>query len=116
MKHQMTYTLFVIGIVMVVGCGQTETYKNDLSDVSTEELVWLLEDTEGSSDIFPDVIKELTTRGPAASVAAPALAKALVYNRRDSTIASRPLVAMGSAAKSAIPILFENLGDERADV
>lgn len=115
----MKYTvLFIIGFtcaILLVGCAYAETRKNSLSSLSTEELIRLLEEMKDNG-LFPDVIRELETRGPAAAEAGPALARAMTYNRRDSIIASRPLITMGSTAKSAIPILLENLGNQREDV
>ncbi|MFH2102877.1 MAG: HEAT repeat domain-containing protein [Chloroflexota bacterium] len=110
------YIFCIIGAISLASCGHARLQDNNLSGASTEELIRLLEDIGDSSGLFVDVIGELEARGPAASEAAPALARALAYNRRDSTIASRPLVAMGPSARLAIPILLENLGSQREDV
>ena len=67
-------------------------------------------------DVFWDVIEELEKRGKSASESAPTLAKAIAYNRRDSGIAGKALIPMGQSAKNAIPILIQNLDNERADV
>lgn len=106
MKYAALRIICITCAILLVGCAYVGTRKNNLSSLSTEELIRLLEDTKDNG-LFPDVIRELEMRGPTAYDAAPALARAMTYNRRDSTIASRPLIAMGSLAKSAIPILLE---------
>jgi len=115
MKSQMFHILFIASVILWAGCARTGPQKS-LSKASTDELIRLLEDTKDSSGLFPDIIMELTARGPTAYEAAPTLARALAYDRRDSTIASRALIAMGPTAKSAIPFLIVNLRDQRADV
>jgi len=117
MKRLMLYTLFIAGAILLASCGLVGNQKDNLSKAPTAELIHLLEDEhEGGDNLFPEIIAELTARGSSASEAAPALARALAYNRRDSITASRPLVAMGPAAQLAIPILLVNLSNERADV
>jgi hypothetical protein len=59
---------------------------------------------------------ELAKLGPSAAPAAPALARALRYPRRDSYMAGKALVAMGPAAEPAIPELVQALEDARSDV
>jgi len=127
MKCSMFHLLILTSAILLAGCGlagtqgvnlskaSTADLGGDLSKASTADLVRLLENEKGG-DNFLEIISEFTRRGSSASEAAPALARALAYNRRDSIIACRPLVAMGWAAHSAIPVLFENLSNERADV
>lgn len=116
MRHLVIGLIFSIGVATLVACGKSGAEKGDLSGTSTEELIRALEDTQGSSNLFPDLVAELASRGSAASEAGPALARALAYDRRDSTIASRALIAMGPAAVSAIPELLRNLDSQREEV
>jgi hypothetical protein len=91
-----------------------------ISEKSTKELIQVLERAGDGDDpafnLFGKVIEELEKRGQSASEAAPTLAEALAYKRRDSGIASHALIAMGQSSKIAIPELLQNLEDERGDV
>ncbi len=68
------------------------------------------------SESFAFAASELAKRGPAAAPAAPVLAQALRYPRRDSYLAAQALAAIGPAAESAIPELLIALGDNRSEV
>lgn len=65
---------------------------------------------------FGQILDELESRGSSASEAAPALARAIASKRRDSVMASKALIAMGSSAISAIPYLLQNLENSREEV
>jgi hypothetical protein len=65
---------------------------------------------------FGDAAQQLTAMGTAAEPAAPLLAEALAYSRRDSYMAARPLVALGPHAVSAVPQLLKNLTNPSAHV
>ncbi len=81
---------------------------------SNKELIQILERSgdvnDPAFDLFDDVIEELEKRGQSASEAAPALAKAISYPRRDSGIAGKALIPMGQSAVNAIPIFLQNFG------
>jgi hypothetical protein len=119
--------LLVIYSAVLVGCNSIqsdspeERSKADLiSEKSTEELIQILEHAEDVHDpsfgLFLAVVDELGKRGQSASEAAPALAKAITYRRRDSGVAGKALIPMGQSAANAIPTLVQNLGNEREDV
>jgi hypothetical protein len=77
-----------------------------------EELIAVIEAPE--SPEFFAAASELAAMGPAAAPAAPALARALAYPRRDSYMAARALVAIGPAGSEALPQLVQALTNERA--
>ena len=119
--------LLSIFIITLAGCNSAQSGNEEMvddigviSEKSTTELIKILERAGDTNDpagvAFWDVIKELEKRGQSASDAAPALAKAITYPRRDSGMAGIALISMGESAKSAIPILAKNLDHERADV
>lgn len=85
-----------------------------ISSLSTKQLMTILKDPNSPDFVF--VTDELTRRGPKAAEAAPLLAEALQYRRRDSYGAGIALAVMGPAAKSAIPGLLQALGSDRPDV
>lgn len=88
---------------------------------SLEHLIAIL---EASDPALPDweyadfgfATSELAKMGPAAAPAAPALARALQYPRRDSYAAGKALVAIGPAAEGAIPELTKALKNDRLEV
>jgi hypothetical protein len=74
-------------------------------------------DTDGESfAAFGEATVKLQALGSEASPAAPLLARALAFPRRDSYMAARPLVALGPHAANALPILIENLTSGRPEV
>jgi hypothetical protein len=91
-----------------------------ISAKTNAELIQLLEksadpDTGVEYNTY-QIVDEFERRGPSASEAAPALAKAMAFDQRDSYRASRALAAMGISAKSAIPYLLQNLNNRREEV
>jgi len=68
------------------------------------------------SAAFGDTIQSLLEMGPDAAAAAPSLAAALAFPRRDSYFAARPLVSLRELAANALPILVENLNNDREEV
>lgn len=88
-----------------------------------EQLVAIIEasnpDAPGGADESADfgfATAELARWGPAAAPAAPVLAQALQYRRRDSYMAAFALVAIGPAAAPAVPELIVALGNEFSSV
>ena len=81
---------------------------------SLEQLVEILKEPDSSR--FSFATSQLAKMGSAAAPAAPILAQALRYPRRDSYMAGVALVAIGPAAGSAIPYLIEALEDNRPDI
>jgi hypothetical protein len=71
--------------------------------------------TSESAD-FGFATSELARWGPAAAPAAPVLAQALQYRRRDSYMAAYALVEIGSAASPAVPELIIALGNDSPSV
>jgi hypothetical protein len=115
--------LLVIYVTLLVSCTSTKYKKSEVDsmhDKSTEELTQILEQANDVNNpafnLFLDVVEELKKRGQSASEAAPTLAKAIAYNRRDSGAAGKALIPMGQSATSAIPILVQNLDNERENV
>lgn len=88
----------------------------DMSSKSTSELIHLLNDSSDPDNLFVAITDELGERGGAAAEAAPSLAYALIYPRRDSYRAAYALIKIGPGAESAIPILFSELENPREDV
>ncbi len=88
----------------------------NVSILSTKELTRLLSDISDPYGLFWPITDELKNRGSLAAEAAPALAKALAYPRRDTFMAWEALINIGPEAKTAIPFLLENLANERADI
>ena len=116
MKYSLIYIILFALVVVCTGCGQPNSTEKNMSSKSNEELIRILEDQNGPEHLFSAVTKELAKRGPSASEAASALSLALTYPRRDSHLAGFALMAMGTEAKSAIPILFSELSHERSTV
>jgi hypothetical protein len=127
MNNRLTKTFLVLALLILGSCTtvQSTTVESQddsklISEKSTDELIQILERAENVDDpafnLFLDVTTELEQRGPSASEAAPVLARAIAYKRRDSRAAGRALIPMGPAAKNAIPILLENLNNEREEV
>ena len=93
---------------------------------SVDELIALIEASNPSSpgyspdtDEFTDfnnAIQALLDMGPDAAPAAPALAAALAFPRRDSYFAAWPLVGLQDLAGNSLPILIDNLHNDRAEV
>ncbi len=73
-----------------------------------------LEPSEGFAD-FIFAVNELRELGPAAAAAAPALARALQFPRRDADVACPALVAIGPSAEIAIPELTDALKSDYAN-
>lgn len=117
MRHLLLRIAAVLTVVMLSGCGPFRPEPKPFAGKFTAELIYLLEQMQDGGDgDFPDVILELASRGASASEAAPVLAKAIAYPRRDSPVASWALVAMGPAAAQAKPELLSNLRSPREDV
>ena len=118
MKYLKNVLIFVMCTLMLLSCGPQGAPEIDIAELSTKELIQILEDQKSNNDsnLFLSVVEELERRGQTASTAAPALAQAIAYDRRDSTMATRALIAIGPAAKIAIPDLLKNLNNQRADV
>jgi hypothetical protein len=99
---------------------ENQNKEGSISEKSTAELIQILEQAENVNNpafnLFLDVVDELEKRGQSASEAAPTLAKAIAYDRRDSGVAGRALIPMGQSATTAIPILLRNLDNKREDV
>ena len=87
-----------------------------LSSKSNAELIEILSDPDDPDNLFVEVTDELGKRGASAAEAAPSLAYALIYPRRDSYRAAYALIKIGPSAESAIPILFSELKNPREDV
>jgi hypothetical protein len=112
-------TLFILLLIFLVVLRVLPRFTTTLrakriSSLSTEQLIIILKDPD--SPDFTFATSELTRRGPEAASAAPTLARALQYPRRDSNQAGIALAAMGPAAKSAIPDLLQALESDRPDV
>jgi HEAT repeat protein len=114
--------LVAIEICTLFACNaETTPTRMPISEKSNADLIRILEEYEkydfpGPEYSFEEIILELEKRGPLASEAAPALAKAMVFNQRGSVIASKALIAMGSSAESSIPYLLQNLDSDREEV
>jgi HEAT repeat protein len=112
----------IIFISFLQGCGFISTLAPaPISEKTNAELIQLLNDSanlNNENSGYPSylIVDELKRRGPSASEAAPALAKAMTFNQRGSYQASGALIAMGSSAKSAIPYLLQNLDNGREEV
>lgn len=111
--------LFCI-FILLQGCTSTPA-PPPISGRTNQELIQELKRYEYSSTetpeySFQEVLDELSKRGPSASEAAPILARMIAFDGSASVTASKPLVAMGAAAKPAIPYLLQNLGNPREDV
>lgn len=115
-KKQKFMFLIIISFLVLVGCVQNNIQQMDMSTKSTKELILLLEDPNDPNNLFDAITMELTNRGPLASEAASALAKALAYPRRDSYLAGFALIAIGPDAKPVIPILVSYLSYKEATV
>jgi hypothetical protein len=83
------------------------------SSMSTEQLIQIIEDSESS--LFWHATTELAKRGVDAAEAAPALARALSYPRRDSYMAGIALISMGAAAEPAIQYLIPALKNDYSE-
>jgi hypothetical protein len=106
-------TILGFFIIFLIGCMDfAETPSNDFSGLSTQELIVIIKDPEAPD--FLTAVNELSRRGPEASEAAPDLAQALMYPRRDSFIVSDALAVMGTEGKAAIPYLLMALKNDRA--
>lgn len=102
------------GLLRQGGVASSETRSGQMASLSTRQLIEILQDP--SSPYFAFVTAELQRRGQTAAEAAPFLAQALQYPRRDSYSAGFALIAMGPAAREAIPGLLQALDHERSDV
>lgn len=107
-------------LILLQGCVSPLT-QPPISGLTNQELIQELKRYEYSSTETPkytlqEVLDELGKRGASASEAAPMLARMIAFDGAASVTASKPLVAMGPSAKSAIPYLFQNLNNSRADV
>lgn len=107
-------------ILILSGCGVLS--QSTPTPPPIEQLIAILEASDPASpnyDVssrefaaFGSATTDLTKLGPAAAPAAPALARALQYPRRDSYMAGKALVAIGPAAEPAIPELIEALKND----
>jgi len=105
------------GILILSGCGVFS--RSTPTSPPMEHLIAILEASDpaspnydpGSEEFaaFGFATTELAKLGPAAAPAAPALARALGYPRRDCYMAGKALVAIGPAAEPAIPELVRAL-------
>ncbi len=96
---------------------ESELMKTKLSDMTDEELIKKISsDDPKDIQFYSLTIDELKKRGATASEAAPALARAIERPFRNSVIASEALFAMGEDAILSLPILLDNLSNERAEV
>lgn len=104
---------FVVVSILLTGCSKFDGISDiDFSSMSTEQLILIIKDPE--SDLFWYATEELANRGDSAVEAAPALAQALGYPRRDSYMAGIALVSMGKSAEPAIPYLIPVLHNDQA--
>lgn len=106
--------------ILLQGCASPPT-PPPISRWTNQELIQELKRYEYSSTENPEyslqeVLDELSKRGASASEAAPMLARMIAFDGAASVTASKPLVAMGHSAKTAIPYLLQNLNNSRADV
>lgn len=106
--------------ILLQGCTSPST-PPPISERTNQELIQELKRYEYSSTETPEyplqeVLDELSKRGASASEAAPMLARMIAFDGSASVTASKPLVAMGPSAKSAIPYLLQNLSNTREDV
>jgi len=118
MKKRMEVMVIMGLLGVVMGCGG---WRPTPTPVSLEHLIAMVEAANPDLPGWDRVdlwraVDELERLGPAAAPAAPALARALQYRRRDSYVATKALVAMGPAAAPAIPELVKALGNERTIV
>jgi len=119
MKKRIGVVVMMMLTGIVVGCGGWG--RPTPTPVSLEQLMAMVEaanpDLPGWDRVdFWFAAEELERLGPAAAPAAPVLARALQYRRRDSYVVTKALVAMGPAAAPAIPELVKALRNERAIV
>ncbi|MFQ6102578.1 MAG: HEAT repeat domain-containing protein [Anaerolineae bacterium] len=105
-------------LLILSGCGMFP--RSTPTPPPMEQLIAILEASDPEapnydpeSDEFWFATSELVKLGPEAAPAAPALARALRYPRRDSYMAGKALVAIGPAAEVAIPELVEALKNDR---
>ncbi len=116
----LTTIRWISGILLLsTGCRMLAGYNPTPTPLSIEQLIAILEAGDpnspnykpGSEEFaaFGFAIAELAKLGPAAAPAAPALARALQYPRRDSYMACKALIAIGPAAAPAIPELLKAL-------
>jgi hypothetical protein len=108
MKQSLTIALVcAAGILILTSCRLLQ----QPTATPLEQLVAIVEDPDSPDFWF--ATSELAKMGPAAAPAAPSLARALRYPRRDSYMAGKALVAIGPAAEPAIPELIEALKNDR---
>jgi hypothetical protein len=112
MARSLYLTLLFIVFLLLAGCDARHN-RNEvpISDMSLDQLITIIEDS--NSPLFLPAIEEIIARGESASAAAPALAQALQFPRRDSYMAGIALISMGPKATAAIPYLISALGNER---
>ena len=111
---------FLSILILLQGCSSPPTLP-PISERTNQELIQELKRYEYSSTEPPEypiqeVFDELSERGASASETAPMLARMIAFDGSASVTASEPLVAMGPAAKPAIPYLLQNLSNPREDV
>jgi hypothetical protein len=106
-------TGFSIAVCLLSGCRKFDGLSDiDTSTMTTDQLIQIIEEPE--SDLFFYATEELAQRGADAAEAAPALARALGFPRRDSYMAGIALISMGPAAKPSIPYLIPVLKNDYA--
>jgi len=115
-----TIVLAYIGSLMLL-CGCRAPVQPNPTPPSLEYWIAILKaadpalpDWEHADFVF--ATSQLAKMGPAAAPAAPALARALQYPRRDSYMAGQALVAIGPAAQTALPELMQALKNDRPEV
>lgn len=106
--------ILVFSTVTLLTMCTPQLFEEDVSMMSIDKLIEKLKNP--NSDEFIIVVGELWKRGPRAAKAAPYLAIAMAYPRRDSIQAGNALISMGALAKEGIPNLISNLQNQRADV
>lgn len=105
-----------VGVLLIAGCTKTPSIslEDDLTNYSLEELIEILSDP--TSLRLVEAANEIGNRGLEAADAAPILAVALSYPRRDSILVARSLAALGEDGRGAVPLLVASLRTDRADV
>lgn len=116
MKHLPLLMIFIS--IILTACQDKNKSNSDYSVMTINELIYLVEHPEKGPDYqLVYAMEELEKRGTDAVEAAPALANAFVYSRRDAAaLASYALVAMGPSAETVIHSMVKYLENERSDI
>jgi hypothetical protein len=118
--------IFLYALLVLLLAGGCSTAQSSLEEATVEDLIAIISVSDPASPLYESAPSEFAAFGEAtdrlqaigddAAPAAPLLAHALAFPRRDSYAAARPLVALGPLAASALPVLIGNLPHERPDV